>query len=224
MSPVSVIKYFFLIIAAFGGAATSFAVTLTYTDRNAWEQALDKRAQTISEKFPTAIASADRITFDSGVVSQGDNPDGDARNLVRDGRYNGTVNRDGTNGYDPITWQLPVPVHALGADWFTTNTLDGATLEIAELSIFFGDFLSGDGDGFLGFISDRAFNQLRFSTDGGTGNEYFEVDNLTFAASIPEPISLLLMSVFIAMVGVPLTPLGRSTRRGSNSCLTAQRV
>ena len=186
-------------------ATTALPVTaslMTYTARSAWQDALTNAAILTDDSFDGIIASADSITFASAVISEGINPQTDARNLVDGSRYAATVNVDGGNGYDSITWIFPHLVQGFAADWFTTNTLDGATVSVAGTTVKFADLLGSPGDGFLGFVADRPFRTATFSTDGGAGNEFFQADNLTFAAAIPEPATLTLAGLMLVLYHV----------------------
>lgn len=206
MRPLSMLG---LLVTLLAPGLDASAALVSFTSRAAWEAALPGTAVQQNEDFDYIIADADSITFDSGVVSAGVNPSGDARNRVTGSRYAATVNIDGTNGYDTITWTFPGPVIAFGADWFTTNTLDGATVSLAGSTFFFGDFLGSPGDGFLGFVNDTPFASVTFSTNGGTGNEFFQADDLTFVV-VGEPAGIALF-----VLGAALAPVARRRQGGA---------
>lgn len=181
------------------------ATVLTSIDHNDWLGKLPGGVSITNDNFNYLRANADSIEFSSGVISTGFNTITPAQNLIDGERYTAIVNSDGVNGYDAITWHFPHPVFAFAADWFSMNSLDGVSVEIAGTAVFFGDILGVPGTGFLGFISDSAFQTITFTTDGGVGNEFFAVDNLRFGGTLAEPPTLLLVAVFALLVASRLS-------------------
>ena len=99
---------------------------------------------------------------------------------------------------------LPQAVFGWGADFSTTHSGGGLTLEIDSIFAEFSDVLpdldlfpeTEDGTGFLGVISTNAFSSIRlFDTDQ---NETFGMDNVSFgvaSVSIPESAPLALIAL-----------------------------
>lgn len=200
-----------------GWAAQSPAAIIFFTDRPAWESAVDNFA---TETFPAPIPGAAVITFDGGIrstvfngadqrvltVGPGDvgPPNFD---LIGETMFLSNVGQNGGTGQ--TVWEFPHPIHAFGADFFEPST--GGGLEIA------GDF-DGSGfasypltdfhpqDGFVGLVSDAWFSELTFVAGG---LEAFFAEDVVISGSIPEPTSALCFGVGL---GVAVLSMRRRTR------------
>ncbi len=181
-------------------SVTAQAATV-FTDRAAWEAAVTGTITT--DTFDTPIATADAITFASGVVatksSSGIPP---TVNQVGNGTYSGFVQRD---GFRTIEFAFPGAVTAFGGTFsdllnslFVTGLFDGVEETLSITSAI------GTAPGFFGVVGAASFSSLVFTTNAGVvlfpgggplGGELFSIDDLSFAqpAAIPLPAALPLL-------------------------------
>jgi hypothetical protein len=93
---------------------------------------------------------------------------------------------------------LPSVANAFGGDFTSTHSSDGLTLQVDGLQYAFDQLLSsGDGSGFLGFISTGTFSTVTlFDSVKGAYRlgETFGLDNVSFVA-VPEPMTLILLGL-----------------------------
>lgn len=195
---------FTLMIAVISFVVPANADLSFYTDRSAWEAAVTGE---ITEDFDSVapyelvpgINNAGLIDIEMRNLS-----DIDQWNSINDG--SSFLNINGTPFYqggcrltDPdtiINLHLPSPpVWAFGADFTSTHssaTGNGLTMEVNGLEYDFRDLIpSGEGTGFLGFISTDAFSTVTlFDT---SNNETFGLDNVSFA--VPEPSAMMLLGI-----------------------------
>lgn len=179
---------------------------MVFSDRTAWEAALGG-APLVQDNFDVDITNAQSIVLASGVQSTSSRPEFDNNN-VTGGRYDGDVELfDGASGAETISWLFPISINAFGADWMSTTS--GDLLQITgnfdgsgNQTVKFSDFLTGNGDGFLGLIGDSLFQQITFSSETLTvSGERFQADNLAFAA-VPLPATFPLLAGAIALLGI----------------------
>jgi len=171
----------------------AFAISF-FTDRPSWEAAIGA-ATIITDPFDNPIADADVIIFDSGVVSTGLNGPGDLdQNEVVGGEYAGNVDKDAVFSYEKITWDFPHAISGFGAD-FGTGVAAACT---GEFLLIISNF-EGGGDmtidlatemgtpctGFFGVVSSSLFQTVTYTTGTGGGalNEFWTMDDLSFAAT-----------------------------------------
>jgi hypothetical protein len=219
----SVAIHLLMFVALFVSAVPSYAATAPFVtagaepfDRSAWEGAVT--APITTDTFSNDIANADFITFDSGVTSEGFDPQGSPVNNLVDstlgtsGRYS-TILRTATatdNGYLSITWTFPSPVTAFGADFFSI----GGSRQVSVLGDFgMGDesfdlrqlFINDGGldQGFFGIVASSPFTSITLAAVSPTfaGNDAFTVDNLAFVP-VPEPGTWALLALGLAMAGL----------------------
>ena len=187
------------ILTASIGVGAADAATV-FTDSGAFEANVDRPL--VTEAFDVDIATADSITFPSGIVStkssSGVPP---TLNRVDDGDFDGFLVRDDVR---TIAFDLPAPVFAFGGDFSGGGTaLDSlfvtAALQDGETFTASISALLGGESGFFGLSTDQTFLSLTFSTEagiltGGTpiGGQVFSVDNVVLAP-IPLPAGMVLL-------------------------------
>jgi hypothetical protein len=203
-------------VSLFGTSAQ--ATLVFFNDRTTWENTLGG-----------TITTEDFNAVTPFVLSAGSNPAGQID--ISLSNVSGSVNRigdisefwliDGTtgflgaatpNGAENISVDLPERVFGWGADFSTTHSGAGLTLEIDSILAEFSDILPGgeNGTGFLGVISTNAFSSVRLFD--AEQNETFGMDNVSFgdgtfvATAVSEPTAL-------AILGLGLAGLGLSRRR-----------
>lgn len=192
----------------FNAVASAQAFTV-YTDRSAWQTAVDAFADsvttvdafadsvTITDTFSNDISSAQSITLDSGIVSTNsvppNLPNAFNNNSVSNGTYNNASG--GSTGSQTITWTLPTSVFAFGADFIGVNanrlTLN-VDLDGSGNQSFVVNNTIGGADGFFGVISTGNFSSVFFNSPSGI--DVFSIDNAFFATNstaIPEPLTIL---------------------------------
>ena len=195
-----------------GHALNAQAAIIVFTDRALWEAAA---GPFVTEDFngltPTPLSTGNNpvglidinIVGDPGVSRIDDGTSVFA--------INGTnalileVDESGTDIGFPSADFLGA-VFGFGADWQSTTNNSVLEVTIDGQLFNFSDFLdAGDGDGFLGFISDVAFTDIVFGL-AGSSNEIFGLDDLSIAVSMPEP-------GILALMGFGVVGLGLSRRR-----------
>ena len=181
-----------------------------FTDRTTWENTLG-----------SPIATEDFNGVTPFVLGAGSNAAGQIdislANLFGAANEIGDISEfwliDGTTGFlgvasavgaENITVDLPLAVFGFGADFSTTHSGGGLTLEIDSILAEFSTVLPGgaDGTGFLGVISTNAFSSVRlFDT---SQNETFGMDNVSFStvATIPEPGTLAILGLGLVGLGL----------------------
>ena len=199
----------FAAAAVAGGSlvASAQAATITvFTDRTAWELAL--AGQTIVTEDFEGVATGTlpgggvETTLGSLGFSYLGGPDGAEPEVVDGGAVNGSrelngeVNFDGTPSGDHTINFLGAFATAFGGDWDSTLSGSELVIEVAGETILFSDFLAPSGDGFLGFISDMAFDSFLITVAGtgapGVSSEVFSLDDASFAlvSDVPLPAAL----------------------------------
>lgn len=180
-----------------GAAATAF------TDRASWAAGLGGALSV--ETFDGDIDTADSIAFGNGIVStkssSGVPP---TVNRVAFGGYDGFVARD---GFRTISWDLPDPVRAIGADFSGSGSGIGSLFVSAVFVDGGSETFSiagalGGANGFFGLSSAVGIASLLFTTDAGSvlfpggapvGGQLFGADDVTLApVPLPGGLALLL--------------------------------
>lgn len=181
-----------------------------YTDRSFWEAALSG-STIVEDGFDTPIASAQSITFDSGVVSQGSAPPPSAAvNAVNLGVYGSNNDPDGSGGFQSTTWIFPDPIFAFGMYFIDSASNFGITVSgdfggTGILSFDTETELGGLGTGFLGIIGAGLFDEIVFTPtpNAFSQNEGYAIDDLAFAspAEVPVPATIWLSLAGLGMLG-----------------------
>ena len=205
--PVMTLTFVIMALALYAPQANATAIV--FTDRTAWEAAAG--GTFTNDAFSTAMANADLITFDSGVVSEGVPSGQPVFNRIAGGSFDGFIDPDlgNANGFSSITWTFPFAITAFGADWTSTNTAEGLTFTgdfgMGSETISLPSFLGSPGNGFLGIVAGATFDVITFGTVGPAGGtatgEQWQVDDLSFSISVPEPTTLSLFAIGLAGLG-----------------------
>jgi hypothetical protein len=196
------IKFNFLAFAIFVFLSRfSHAGIVVFTDRSQWTTAVGS-ASISHENFESvpvgilALGISDLPIFDfytDGTATapriQDDGLVNGSRELfgrVSDGRFGGMLHR----------FDFVAPVYAFAADYASTLSSDGLVLQVASSQIRFSDHLAGEGDGFLGIVSDIPFVNVTYVPAALEIGEGFHIDNVSIA-TVPEPhpICLFLVSI-----------------------------
>lgn len=198
------------LVPAIATAATIF------TDRDAWQASAP--GAMLVETFENNIGTADSIMFDSGIIATKSTPGVPATlNRVNGGDYDGFVVRD---DFRTITWTLPQPVTAFGADFSGGGSNFASLFVTAQFTDSPAETFSiadalGNAAGFLGFSGSQTVSSLLFTTDAGVvffpgaapaGGQLFSVDNVALAsappiAPVPLPATLPLMLGLLGIGG-----------------------
>ncbi len=183
------------------------AVITVYTDRAAWQAAVGIATQTENFENSTVAPLARGV---NQIQTPGSGPRGLVVFVNQSGVgvaegsaiVNGVTGRALELKTSPLTFsptqpsiRFPKPVYGFAGDW--RGTLDANDLAVwlkPELwlvggdvqEVRFSDYLSGNGDGFIGVVSDAPFSEVGFfTTTGGLGtNETFTIDNLSYAPTL----------------------------------------
>ncbi len=203
VNAVGLVRAALLVVVALTLAPHADAVVV-YTHRNAWEAAVGGGV-VITDTFSNPIPFSKSITFDSGIVSTGKGVDSvlPDSNVVDAGSYSGRVDTFNrlANTFDSLTWTFPMPIFALGADWFGALTGGDLTLTgnfdgIVNETLNFDGRAGFSGTGFLGIVGSALFDTVTLGTQTRIRDEAFRVDNLSFA--VPAPASWGLLAIGFA--------------------------
>jgi len=201
-----------LLLGAFAQPAK--AVLTVYTDRGSWEGVVGSFA---TEDFNAlATGPMSRGTNNAGVIDiQIGGLNAPRGNEIATGATE--FDFDGSNHIhgDVSSVSLDVsfsilfdrPIAGFGADWVSTTTGGLLTMLIDGETVKFSDHMSGNGNGFLGVVSDSTFTTASFGLEiisTNRTNEQFGMDNI--AVYVPEPCSFVLIGLGVLgwcrMVGI----------------------
>lgn len=176
------------------------AATVTYSDRNLWQNAAG--GGVITETFDNPTGNQDSIAFPSiDVVSLGLPATSGVRNEIFRKRFRAGINNTlGDNRYDSIVWTFGGPVNGFFADFFNVDdgtslsgnygpNVDGGTNNsLIDLFAALNGATNDNGrDGGFGLLSDTPFDTVTYAYTG-EGDAFFSVDNL--AVDVPTPALL----------------------------------
>lgn len=143
-----------------------------FDDKNEWQAATVSII--INELFENDIQSADSITFESGVISNGYGAQDNAYNEVYNNHWIISLNNPiGSNGYASIIVTFPSPIMAFGLEISNITTpltpqppsisiagdWDGNGEQFTDLWTHLGD----SSNGFIGVIGNQPFTEFKFS-------------------------------------------------------------
>ena len=177
-----------------------------YTDRSEWAAAVS--GDIITEDFHSVspyvltegVNSTGLIDIElTGLVQENE------FNFIDDGLawsgwthfFHGALRRDDPDAVINLVFRFSVS--AFGGDFESTNDKDGLWLEVNGEQYAFGgeeSLPSGDGSGFLGFVSTETFPMVTLfdPTKGGWRlGESFGLDNVSF--TVPEPVTIVLLGM-----------------------------
>ena len=192
------------VVLALACGSPAAAVTI-FTDRTAFEAEL-AGAPLIRDDFTDDVASANTITFASGVISSTPVL---FLNQVGFGVHQATPGQ-GVGAIHTLTF--PFPVLGFGADFTSTITgglltiagdFDGTGIALIEFDTIFS--LPSTGTGFVGFLGEERFTEIVFSTESLSQGELFDIDDLVFGAgtfsTVPLPPTAGLLALALAGLG-----------------------
>ena len=123
---------------------------------------------------------------------------------------------------DTFTFGFPQPIRAFGITFSSTFAVNNGDYLLTTdrgdvIPSYFDPVFPGFSLGqFAGFISDEPFNSVTVSS---TVNALYGMDDLVFARSVPEPSSLVLLSLGLFGLGLHVRVPSRGVVRGQSSCL-----
>ena len=195
------------VLATFNASAT----LIGFTDRSAWEAAVGGTFTT--EDFsstPSAVYEFSPVDVGDFTVSVTGSTFGSTwHNISSTGSggaafnsVNGTQQLNlATGDIGGTTLEFDFEIYAFGADWAgvsdsrtTSFLIDGILLDIPSLT-----------GGFFGFVSDTTLTTNFLTLTAGAADG-FGMDNLVYAATVPEPS-------IMALIGLGLLGFGFTRRR-----------
>ncbi len=194
----------FLILAtSMSWAGTARAMTTTYTDKVAWEDALGK--QFLSEGF-----ADDELNVGVSFVSSESGHINPAQEVYQDVLASASQN-------EPMTsWIFTPEISAYGGNW----TLGGPggsgnslQVYIDDSSHFVGAIPNSYGGEFWGFISDSPFTSVKLIGGAGTNQQNYKLDDMVYSP-IPIPAAVWLFCSGIWVL-IGFARPGNALRHGS---------
>ena len=173
------------------GVSSASAVQV-FTNRTLWENTILTTRPgwtgSVIDTFSNDISSAQSITLDSGIISTNSPdvtlPNSFNNNSVSVGVYNNATQADpGNTASSAITWTLPNPTFAFGADFIGAGTnrlaLVGNFDGTGDQTFLINSQIGGQ-NGFFGIVGTANFNSVIF-TNSQTAVDAFSVDNASVA-------------------------------------------
>lgn len=175
-------------VICLGAASIVNASVLTFTDRNAWIAAVNGSFNELT--FDSASTPGLSITEIGSGHSSG----------ISGGVYHDRVVRDDSF----TTYTFANAVYAVGANWDLTPGGAGQGLQLFAGSEAITPQIANSYAGqFFGFVSTNAFTSfsVKAGSDGGIA-ETHDVDNLLFAAAVPEPETYAMLLSGLCAIGL----------------------
>ena len=189
-----------------GLATPAAAGVSTFTDLAAWQAAAGPSTLEDFSGSPPGILSAGSTDIGAFSIFLDKNNSGD--NTIAGQRFNGYID-DPTasidNGALVLRFDFEAPLVGFAGDWLSMINADRVTVTLAGQTIEFDNFLTGNGDGFLGFVSTVPFTSLQFGLELASATidgERFALDNARLAATVPEPPAITLLTGALFVAGV----------------------
>lgn len=195
------------------GAAPSEAGVMQFSDRSAWEAAVQSF---LTEDFnsTTPFRLANNTTTTVGILDIATVVPSGSTGFTRvsEGNPASLKDIDGTNFLNvqldgtpqsSMAFEFSAPTFAWGVDYSFTGFGDAAEVAFGD---FTADFGGKNESGFIGFISDTAFTNVNFRDPSisfatvGLDNVSFSQINPTESQNIPEP-STMLSSLVVLGIG-----------------------
>lgn len=173
-------------------ASTVSAVTIVYTDKTAWEDALG--GQFLTEDF-----ADDQLNTGVSFVSSESGHINPAQENYQDVLTSLSQNEPMT------TWSFTPEITAYGGNW----TLGGPggsgnslLVYIDDSPLSLGTITNSYGGEFWGFISDSPFTSVKFIGASGTNQQHYTLDNMVYSP-VPVPASVWLIgSGLVGLIGM----------------------
>ena len=175
------------------GVSSASAVQV-FTNRTLWENTILTTRPgwtgSVIDTFSNDISSAQSITLDSGIISTNSSdvtlPNSFNNNSVSVGVYNNATQAGpGNTASSAITWTLPNPTFAFGADFIGAGTNPDRLALVGNFDgtgdqTFLINSQIGGQNGFFGIVGTANFNSVIF-TNSQTAVDAFSVDNASVA-------------------------------------------
>lgn len=187
-------------------AAPANAAVATFTDVAAWQAAAGP--STLEDFSGSPLGAMAAGSTDIGAFSIFLDKNGGGNNAFSAPRFGGYID-DPTASLDVgalvLRFDFDAPLIGFGGDWTSMINADRVTVTLAGATIQFDNFLTtGNGDGFLGFVSTTPFTSLQFGLElasPGIDGERFTLDNARLAAAVAEPPAAALLAVALLAAG-----------------------
>lgn len=175
-------------LMALGTGVTPAEAVTVFTDRTAWEETV---SNITTETFSTPHSSSESLLLESGIEVTG------VSSVWTSGQfYTSTPSRS-----ESVAFTFPSQIFGFGADFSSTTSNGGLTVSglfdgIPGVdTVVFSEYLQGQGSGFLGIVTDTAFNSLSFAMQSpplavSAANEAFQMDNFSFASNLAQSDSV----------------------------------
>jgi hypothetical protein len=174
-------------VAVMALSSSANASIITFTDRAAWESAVHGLFS--EETFSTASTNGFTIDQIGGGHSSG----------IAGGVFHDRVVLD--DSY--TTYNFNAAIYAFGASWDLTPGGAGQGLQLFAGSEAVSTQISNNyAGGFFGVVSTNAFSSFSVHSGSFSGSaETHDVDNLVFAAAVPEPESYAMLLAGLGLMG-----------------------